>query len=94
MTKWGEASSLSQVLVGARVRYDEIHDWISIVDSEQQVSQSIRWDVFEKYIDGLDVLERALFDLAVALNKENELLIQLRLQINGDFSDRTTGSGY
>ncbi|ESK93186.1 hypothetical protein Moror_14646 [Moniliophthora roreri MCA 2997] len=87
MTKWGEASSLSQVLVGARVRYDEIHDWISIVDSEQQVSQSIRWDVFEKYIDGLDVLERALFDLAVALNKENELLIQLRLQINGDFTE-------
>ncbi|KAI3598498.1 hypothetical protein WG66_017069, partial [Moniliophthora roreri] len=29
----------------------------------------------------------ALFDLAVALDKENELFIQLELQINGEFSD-------
>ncbi|ESK93202.1 hypothetical protein Moror_14637 [Moniliophthora roreri MCA 2997] len=86
LTKW-EASSLSQILVGARVRYDEIHEWIGIVGSEQQVGESIRWDAFGKYTDGLDALERALFDLAVALDKENELFIQLELQINGEFSD-------
>ncbi|EEC00087.1 hypothetical protein MPER_00040, partial [Moniliophthora perniciosa FA553] len=55
--------------------------FLSISDSEQQ------WDAFEKYTNGLDALERALFDLAVALDKENELFIQLELQINGEFSD-------
>ncbi|EEB99308.1 hypothetical protein MPER_01034, partial [Moniliophthora perniciosa FA553] len=62
-------------------------DWIGIVDSEQQLFESIRWDAFGKYTDGLDALERALFDLAVALDKEHELFIQLELHLEGEFSD-------
>ncbi|KAI3610408.1 hypothetical protein WG66_007125 [Moniliophthora roreri] len=86
LTKW-EVSALCQDLVKARVHYDEIHTWIGIVDSEQH-SESARWDAFEKYTDGLDDLERALFDLAVALDKEDELFIQLELHEDGDdFSD-------
>ncbi|EEB90359.1 hypothetical protein MPER_11443 [Moniliophthora perniciosa FA553] len=85
LTKW-EASSLSRDLVSARVRYDEIHDWIGIVDSEKQMSESIRWDAFGKYTDGLDALERALFDLAVALDKEHELFIEQAMSKKSLFS--------
>ncbi|EEB89138.1 hypothetical protein MPER_12804 [Moniliophthora perniciosa FA553] len=80
LTKW-EASSLSRDLVSARVRYDEIHDWIGIVDSEKQMSESIRWDAFGKYTDGLDALERALFDLAVALDKEHEFDLAVLMEL-------------
>ncbi|KAI3617000.1 hypothetical protein WG66_004309 [Moniliophthora roreri] len=47
LTKW-EASSLSRDLVSARVRYDQIHDWIGIVDSEQHANEAVRWDAFRK----------------------------------------------
>uniref|UniRef100_A0A0W0G1M6 Uncharacterized protein n=1 Tax=Moniliophthora roreri TaxID=221103 RepID=A0A0W0G1M6_MONRR len=86
LTKW-EASSLSRDLVSARVHYDEIHDWIGIVDSEQHVNEAARWDAFGKYTDGLDHLERALFDLAMALDREHELFIQLELHLEGKLSD-------
>uniref|UniRef100_A0A0W0FI81 Uncharacterized protein n=1 Tax=Moniliophthora roreri TaxID=221103 RepID=A0A0W0FI81_MONRR len=86
LTKW-EASSLSRDLVSARVHYDEIHDWIGIVDSEQHVNEAARWDAFGKYTDGLDHLERALFDLAMALDREHELFIQLELHLEGKLTD-------
>ncbi|EEB92483.1 hypothetical protein MPER_08999, partial [Moniliophthora perniciosa FA553] len=86
LTKW-EVSALCQDLVNACVHYDEIHTWIGVVDSERH-SEPARWDAFEKYTDGLDDLERGLFDLAVALDKEDELFIQLELHEDGDdFSD-------
>ncbi|KAK7043629.1 hypothetical protein VNI00_008240 [Paramarasmius palmivorus] len=85
-TRW-EVSSLCQDLVRARLRYDEIHTLIGLVESSND--DDAAWDAFAKYPEFLDELERALFDLSVALDKEDELFGELEHDIDIEISDLT-----
>ncbi|ESK95753.1 hypothetical protein Moror_12482 [Moniliophthora roreri MCA 2997] len=78
LSQW-DVSDLCYHLVHARKRYDEIHSWIACVESDTQ-TEDARWDAFDKYTNNLDELERALFDLVVALDKEHELFTELHTQ--------------
>ncbi|EEB94800.1 hypothetical protein MPER_06329 [Moniliophthora perniciosa FA553] len=78
LSKW-DVTDLCHDLVHARNRHDEIHSWIDCVESDTQTDDA-RWDAFDKYTDNLDELERDLFDLIVALDKEHELFTELHDQ--------------
>ncbi|EEB89494.1 hypothetical protein MPER_12399 [Moniliophthora perniciosa FA553] len=68
LIKW-EASSLYQILVGARARYDETHG-----SRRSREVLCLLW-LARPLLNSISFPDRALFDLAVALDKEHELFI-------------------